>query len=98
MTPDFSLLSALSGAPITAARVPSMYHVHFTDIGAWSGRVAGLSQATGATAGTPEMHGVVLDLVTAFLDTHVRGIASAFIDARARAAPAIEFATVSGGQ
>jgi dienelactone hydrolase len=39
MTPDFTMLKELTGAPVWLAGTHDMHHIHFTSLGAWGARV-----------------------------------------------------------
>jgi dienelactone hydrolase len=90
MTPDFALLDRLTRAPVWLAQTSDMHHIHFTSLGAWSGRVPAVGALVGATPKTAGEYALVSDLTRAFLDTYVRGDTRAFpaaVKAASRTSP-----------
>jgi dienelactone hydrolase len=85
MTPEFTLLRELPASPVTLAHAPAMHHHHFTVLGALGSRVPGLAAATAATDSTGLAYDAVVDLLTGFLDEHLKDEAGAF--ARVTASP-----------
>jgi dienelactone hydrolase len=90
MTPDFTMLKELTGAPVWLAGTHDMHHIHFTSLGAWGARVPAVGALVGATTRTAAEYAVVVDVTRAFLDTYVRGDTRAFplaVRAAARTGP-----------